>query len=200
MLNYLTKVEVVLTTESNAKMSEAVENLPSQEDFGQGSNELTFSGLKAALEQAKRHNFICLFSDEAGDDVGNLTLKKDIIDLRVKTKSKIFLFLRPINQQTLQTMKNNFEDIGKVFDIENLNQNDTLALVMEALKDSEICLHSNTTTTATTNTTTTITTTTSTTNTNTTSNTIDSTSITTTPNTTTTSTTTSTSTTPADRR
>ena len=137
MLDYLDYVTVWNTT-SHDEMSAKVENLIDEAHFGNGSKELTFKGLKTALELKDEHNFICVFSDEVGEDTNDETLKQEIINLRDTTKSKIFFFLIPF-KETVENMKPNLKDIGEVIDIESHNKEETLEIIMKALGESEIC-------------------------------------------------------------
>jgi len=141
LIDYLENVEIRLETPSNDKMSAAVKDLINAPYFGNGTFEKTFHGLKEALKQSDEHNFICLFSDEVGSDTESPEsekLKQEIINLRDTTESKIFFLMRPY-QGNFGTMESIFKDIGQVIDIESHDKEETLANIMKALRESEIC-------------------------------------------------------------
>ena len=56
-----------------------------------GEQELTFKGLKHALEQVNKNAFVCVWTDAIGDDTNNTTLRAEIKDLKNSTKSEIFI-------------------------------------------------------------------------------------------------------------
>ena len=56
-----------MTTSINAEFYDAVDNLA----ISGGGKEHTFAGLLTALEMSNCHNFICVFTDEIGDDTNN---------------------------------------------------------------------------------------------------------------------------------
>ena len=56
-----------------------------------GSRELTFAGLKHALQSVNTNGFICVWTDEIGDDTTNTTLRNDILSLKASTQSEIFI-------------------------------------------------------------------------------------------------------------
>ena len=57
----------------------------------EGVKELTFKGLKHALENVSRNAFVCVWTDAIGDDTNNETLKDEILDLKNSTQSEIFI-------------------------------------------------------------------------------------------------------------
>ena len=56
-----------------------------------GEQELTFKGLKHALEQVNKNAFVCVWTDAIGDDTNNTTLRAEIKDLKNSTQSEIFI-------------------------------------------------------------------------------------------------------------
>ena len=137
MLTYVDNVTLTLETELNEDMSDEVDELAN--GVFTGRNEMTFKGLKRALDQAKQNNFIVLFSDEIGDDTTDTAAKEEIIDLVANTQSKIFFLMRPRDGHPLEEMENNFEGIGTVIDTTSLDQQDVINMVLDGLKQSEIC-------------------------------------------------------------
>ena len=111
-----------------------------------GSDEQTYLGLKTALTMADERNFVVVFSDEPGN-VTDLALKEEVIALTKSTKSKVFFLMRPHARQNgpkspeeaLQEMKDNFDEIGTVIDIENHNLQETLNQIIDELNNSDIC-------------------------------------------------------------
>ena len=132
LMDYVQKISLKTKTTNHAELTQAVQNLT----FG-GSNELTFAGLKSALQQSPRHNFIVLISDEVGDDTTDKALKADILKLRDATQSKIFFLMVPPNTNTWKSMQNNFKDIGTVIDIKNTKT--VIPQIIDSLKKSTIC-------------------------------------------------------------
>ena len=155
-MSYVDEVEVKHQDESNDKMWDAVNTISDQPKFGEGFDEQTFLGLLKALQQAEKHNFIVLFSDEPGN-VTDQTIRQEVIDLKEKTKSTIFFLMRPHantrNNQTLEQswedMKRNFDDLGTVINMENHNERETLTEIIQELIKSEVCLDQNDTITTT---------------------------------------------------
>jgi len=137
MLTYVDNVTLTIETELNEEMSAEVDELANGKF--KGKNESTFKGLKRALDQAKQNNFIVLFSDEVGDDTTDPAAKQEIIDLVASTESKIFFLMIPRDNHPLEDMENNFEGIGTVIDITSQDQQDTINMVLDGLKQSEIC-------------------------------------------------------------
>ena len=56
-----------------------------------GSKELTFAGLKHALKSVNKNAFVCVWTDEIGDDTNEASLKAQILSLKASTKSEIFI-------------------------------------------------------------------------------------------------------------
>ena len=147
MISYVDEVEVRNQTESNEEMWNAVNTMDEKPGFGEGHDEQTFLGLRTALEQANEHNFIVLFSDEPGN-VTDLAIKQEVIDLKEKTESKIFFLVRPhankrnnqTQEESLDSMKLNFNEIGTVIDITMHDKEETLTQIIEELTKSQICL------------------------------------------------------------
>ena len=67
LLDYVTTVHVTMTNSINADFYDAVDNLA----ISGGGKEHTFAGLLTALKMSNCHNFICVFTDEIGDDTNN---------------------------------------------------------------------------------------------------------------------------------
>ena len=155
-MSYVDDVEVQHQDESNEKMQEAVNTISNQRTFGEGYDEQTFLGLLTALQQAQKHNFIVLFSDEPGN-VTDQAIKQEVIELTEKSESKIFFLMRPHDnkrnnqsrEESWADMKSNFDDIGTVIDIETHNEDWTISEIIQELILSEICLDQNDTITTT---------------------------------------------------
>ena len=137
MFTYVENVTTTLQTESNDVMSDEVADLAN--GVFTGTTELTFLGLKTALEVAKKNNFIVLFSDEVGNDADNATVKQEIIDMVSDSQSRIVFLMIASNEHPLDKMKENFDDIGTVIDIKSHDQQETINMIIDELIASEIC-------------------------------------------------------------
>merc|ERR1712042_341636 len=80
-----------------------------------GSRELTFTAIKHAMEQVATNAFVCVWSDEIGDDTNDAALKADILRLKASTNSEIFFMA--VNAINIDEFKHKFGDIGYVMDI-----------------------------------------------------------------------------------
>merc|ERR1712098_239078 len=57
-------------------------------------------GLKHAMEQVKKNAFVCVWTDEIGDDTDDAALKAKILTLKAETKSEIFIMaITPYQRQ-----------------------------------------------------------------------------------------------------
>ena len=45
------------------------------------------------MEQVNKNAFICVWTDEIGDDANDAALKGDILNLKAKTNSEIFFMI-----------------------------------------------------------------------------------------------------------
>jgi ficolin len=133
LLDYVTTVHVTTTTSSNVVFYDAVDNLT----ISGGSKEHTFSGLLTALEMSNCHNFICVFTDEIGNDAYNLVLKQEILIRKSLTKSEIFFMVMSSSETRSTTFQGIFADIGHVIDITNTI--DAVKDVVDLMKASIIC-------------------------------------------------------------
>eukprot|EP00092_Neocalanus_flemingeri_P015021 GFUD01016223.1.p1 GENE.GFUD01016223.1~~GFUD01016223.1.p1 ORF type:complete len:619 (-),score=121.89 GFUD01016223.1:121-1809(-) len=89
LFSYVTSVTSILETQDYQVFRDKVQNWNS---FG-GGTELTFAGLKHAISQVNKNAFVCVWTDEIGDDTNDATLKAEIIDLKSKTNSEIFFMV-----------------------------------------------------------------------------------------------------------
>jgi hypothetical protein len=133
LLDYVTTVHVTTTTSSKAVFYDAVANLT----ISGGSKEHTFAGLLTALQMSNCHNFICVLTDEIGDDTNNLVLKEEILIRKSLSKSEIFFMVMPGSKTPLTTFQEIFADIGHVIDITNKIK--AVKDVVDIMKASEIC-------------------------------------------------------------
>ena len=89
LFSYVTSVHSVVKTDDYNIFRDNVQNWNS---FS-GGTELTFAGLKHALSQVNTNAFVCIWTDEIGDDTHDATLEAEIIALKTKTKSEIFFMI-----------------------------------------------------------------------------------------------------------
>ena len=75
--------------------------------FG-GNNELTFAALKHAMEQVATNAFVCIWTDEIGDDTDDAALKADILKLKADTNSEIFFMVvtKEVSRNVLEAEEN----------------------------------------------------------------------------------------------
>ena len=103
-----------------------------------GSRELTFAGLIHALKFVNTNTFVCVWTDEIGDDTSNATLKAEILSLKASTQSEIFIMaVSKAGGQSLQQFENVFADIGHVMDV--TNDPDVVDKTINHMKSSTIC-------------------------------------------------------------
>ena len=146
MITYVDYVDSNFTTPSNNDMLDELNNMIERESFSKGADEQTYLGLKRALTMATERNFVVVFSDEPGN-VTDTDLKQEVIDLVKDTNSKVFFLMRPHKidngpnspEEALQEMKDNFDEIGTVIDIDNHNTQETLTQIIYELNKSQIC-------------------------------------------------------------
>ena len=148
MVTYVEEVKAGFTTPHNAEMLEELNLMIERDSFinSKGRDEQTYLGLKKALTRADERNFVVVFSDEPGN-VTDSDLKKEVIDLTKNTNSKVFFLMRPHKttngpqspEEALQEMKDNFDEIGTVIDIEHHNPEETLDQILDELVKSQIC-------------------------------------------------------------
>merc|ERR1719318_753990 len=108
LLDFVTTVHVTTTTSSNTVFYNAVDNLT----ISGGSKEHTFAGLLTSLEMSNCHNFICVFTDEIGDDTNNPLMKEEILIRKSLSKSEIFFMVLPSSENPLTAYHGIFSDIG----------------------------------------------------------------------------------------
>ena len=58
-----------------------------------GGTELTFADLKHAISKVNRNTFVCVWTDDIGDDTNNAVLEAEIIKLKEKTNIEIFFMV-----------------------------------------------------------------------------------------------------------
>jgi len=128
LFSYVNKIEPAITTDDPEDFIKKIKN---HGLFG-GYREYTFAALKHAMEQVNKRAFICVWTDEEGDDTKNAALKAQILDLKAKTKSEIFFMV--IGGFTIP---DSFREIGTVMDIKN--DPDVITKMIETMKNSAIC-------------------------------------------------------------
>jgi len=159
LFTYVDTIQAALTTTSHQNFSDTINNWNSF----RGSRELTFAALKHAMEQVNRNAFVCVWTDEIGDDTNNSTLKQQILSLKTQTNSEIFFMVitKPDTQTTKPSSRNSrdsednddknmkrgnlnlaafkakFDDIGHVMDI--TNDRNVLVKIIEIMKKAALC-------------------------------------------------------------
>jgi len=133
LFSYVDKIEPAITTESPEEFIDKIKN----NGLSNGGNEYTFAALKHAMEQVNKRAFVCVWTDEIGDDTTNAALKIQILDLKAKTNSEIFFMAIPYGSFSIQAAKDKFDDIGTVMDIKN--DPDVITKLIETMKNSAIC-------------------------------------------------------------
>ena len=161
LFTYVDTIQAALTTTNHSEFSSEINNWSTF----QGSQELTFTALKHAMEQVATNAFVCIWTDEIGDDTNNATLKAEILNLKATTNSEIF-FMAVTKQAPTSTpsparksrdveendeddiaknranlniahFKAKFDDIGHVMDITN-DQN-VITRIIQIMKETAIC-------------------------------------------------------------
>ena len=89
LFSYVDTIQAALTTTNHSEFSSVLNNW----NTFRGSRELTFTALKHAMEEVATNAFVCVWTDEIGDDTNNATLKADILNLKATTNSEIFFMV-----------------------------------------------------------------------------------------------------------
>jgi len=105
-----------------------------------GSRELTFTAIKHAMEQVATNAFVCVWSDEIGDDTNNAALKADVLRLKASTNSEIFFMA--VNAKNIDEFRCKFGDIGYVMDVSN--DPSVVSEMIEIMQQTKICAVSST--------------------------------------------------------
>jgi len=161
LFTYVDTIQAALTTTNHSEFSSEINNW----NTFRGSKELTFTSLKHAMEQVATNAFVCVWTDEIGDDTNNATLKAEILDLKATTNSEIFFMAitKPTISPTkspasksrdveemdeednsknranlnIASFKAKFDDIGHVMDI--TNEQNVIARIIQIMKETAIC-------------------------------------------------------------
>eukprot|EP00091_Calanus_sinicus_P023801 TRINITY_DN8241_c0_g1_i2.p1 TRINITY_DN8241_c0_g1~~TRINITY_DN8241_c0_g1_i2.p1 ORF type:complete len:200 (+),score=58.02 TRINITY_DN8241_c0_g1_i2:316-915(+) len=142
LFTYVDTIQGSLTTQNIQKFKDQIDNWSSFT----GSRELTFAALKHAMEKVNSNAFVCVWTDEIGDDTNDAKLKSEILSLKASTNSEIFFMVVTPNASgrkarednkdthvtvsededsrkrasvTLAAFEQKFNDIGQVLDITN---------------------------------------------------------------------------------
>ena len=89
LFTYVDTIQSSLTTQNTQEFKDKINNWSSFT----GRTELTFAALKHAIEQVNSNAFVCVWTDEIGDDTNNATLKTEILNLKASTNSEIFFMV-----------------------------------------------------------------------------------------------------------
>ena len=109
-----------------------------------GGTERTFSGLKFALESSPWHTFVCVFTDELGDDTDEVAAREEVKRFKEATHSEIFFMIVPgaatrgRGGAPIKTFVDQLGDIGQVIDLKNVTNNG-VGEVVEKMLDTVIC-------------------------------------------------------------
>ena len=104
-----------------------------------GSQENTLHGLKHALQSVNKNAFVCVWTDELGDDNNDAALKAEVLSLKNSTQSEIFIMARGLRSRaygTFSEFETTFADIGHVIDI---TEPDVVEKVIKIMKSSALC-------------------------------------------------------------
>jgi len=133
LFSYVDKISDILSTDQPNLLRSTVESWNTYS----GSRELTFAGLIHALNFVKTNAFICVWTDEIGDDTSNSTLKAEILSLKASTQSEIFIMAVNAHPKLLYAFNVAFKGIGQVMDV--TNDPDVVDKTIEHMKNSTIC-------------------------------------------------------------
>ena len=113
-----------------------------------GSRENTLAGLKHALESVNKNAFVCVWTDELGDDNNDITLRNEVKSLKASTESVIFIMAVSNSNSrasgSFSEFKTTFKDIGHVMDV---NDPDVVDDMITLMKSSALCNRNNSSTT-----------------------------------------------------
>ena len=104
-----------------------------------GSQENTLAGLKHALQSVNKNAFVCVWTDELGDDNNDAALKAEVLSLKNSTQSEIFIMARGLRSRasgTIPEFEKTFADIGHVIDI---TEPDVVDKMIKLMKSSALC-------------------------------------------------------------
>jgi len=165
LFTYVTTIKAALTTTNHSEFSSKINNWNS---FG-GGTELTFTALKHAMEQVATNAFVCVWTDEIGDDTNNATLKAEILDLKATTNSEIFFMAitkptpKPISTKSPVRKSRDVEEANEEEDDKNnkranlniahfkakfddighvmdiTNEQNVIARIIQIMKETAIC-------------------------------------------------------------
>ena len=113
-----------------------------------GSRENTLAGLKHALEKVNKNAFVCVWTDELGDDNNDITLRNEVKSLKASTESVIFIMAKTNSKSrasgSLSEFETTFKDIGYVMDVDDP---DVVDKMISLMKSSAVCNRNNSSTT-----------------------------------------------------
>ena len=166
LFTYVDKIESAVTTQDPQVFKDTINNWTT---FS-GARELTFAALKHAMQQVSSNAFVCVWTDEIGDDTSNATLKAEILSLKASTNSEIFFMAitylptkkimgrkardvtEPQNDDdfpgkkraslNISNFEHKFNEIGHVLDI--TNDPNVIDKVINIMKQTAICQTSTT--------------------------------------------------------
>jgi len=101
LFSYVNTISSILNTLNPALLRSTMENWNTYS----GSQELTYTGLVHALQSVNTNAFICVWTDEIGNDTNNQTLLAQILSLKASTNSEIFIMAVTKPIQTVTTSK-----------------------------------------------------------------------------------------------
>ena len=105
-----------------------------------GGQENTLAGLKHALEKVNKNAFVCVWTDELGDDNNDITLRNEVKSLKASTESVIFIMAKTYSNSrasgSLSEFETTFKDIGHVMDV---NDPDVVDKMITLMKSSALC-------------------------------------------------------------
>ena len=70
------------------------------------------------MEEVNKGAFVCVWTDEIGDDTKDGALKAAMLNLKSSTNSEIFFMIIP-SRAPIEDFKAIFDDIGLVMDLRN---------------------------------------------------------------------------------
>ena len=101
-----------------------------------GSRENTLAVLKHALERVNKNAFVCVWTDELGDDNNDAALKSEVKNLKNPTQSEIFIMASTNSIMKFHQFEMTFGDLGYVMD---LYDPDVVDKMIALIKSSALC-------------------------------------------------------------
>ena len=111
-------------------------------------SENTLAGLKHALQKVNKNAFVCVWTDELGDDNNDAALRAEVMSLKASTQSQIFIMATKSKSRqrgfgSFSQFETTFGDLGYVMDI---TDPDVVDKMINLMKISALCNRNKTST------------------------------------------------------